>query len=311
MKILCLDNTAVSYRLEQENQTTVVKTGKYINSKGIPINENLNRHIDSDSYDFVLAPHNYCGSDYLRSRGCFVFGGGLFARTLEENEEYNRQIRELAELPDVPENEVYGLLWNGEEGSAHYKVVNYSRCLDHDLGMPHDSVACRLSLQEPEHELDELYKILKQSSYRGVVYYDATGIYCSFIPEHLYALLELAKEGIHSLLYAIASGRKVECQFYSSVSVAVRVSMYPYPPLIPERGIPVKGLTEPALRHVWVEGLVREDDKWITSGENGRLLIVTGRGKNHYQASKRVYRAIEMLDVPFIQYRTDIAPKIF
>lgn len=305
MNILIFGKTALYHRALWEGHRAKEVEGRYVTSDGKILRRKLDRLFEHDSYDCALAVQPDCGADDLRSRGLPVFGGGLFSRTLEASQSYNRELQTLTKLPKIDSNHVEGFLWNGETADHHFQALSYRRVLDKDLGALDTCCACKLSLVDEPDGLETLYQLLKKTSYRGMVYYDITGIHCSFVPEYLFALLELFRSKSIQLLYQTACGGGVSAGRGYRVSVAVGISIYPHI-VIPPAGTEIGGITDKALKHVWPEGLERNEDKWLTNGKSSKLVIVTAAGENHREASRRVYRAIKRLKIPFPMYRTDI-----
>lgn len=278
---------------------------RLISNDGKPIVKNVNKLLDLDADLFICGSSGWA-ADKLRSAGRSVFNDSLMSQTLEVDEDYNKQVCGLCALPEPDYNTVNGFLWNGLEASNWFSIYSYRHVLDNNLGLIDNCSACVFSFcPEPDY-FKNLYNVLKKTQFRGFVYYDITGLHLNFINQYLFAMLEFWKHNTCKMFNDVASGRVSRPIATTGMSVAVRVSIYPYPPVVPEPGIGVGGITEKALKHLWLEGVGGDNDKWVTNGCSGELIIATAIGEDVREARRRAYRSIGMLSVPFAMYRSDI-----
>ena len=113
---------------------------------------------------------------------------------------------------------------------------------------------------------------------------------------------------LSDLLFSAASGHLVNPPTFSteaSVTVVCAAENYP---MSPKKGAVIEGIDEanelPGVK-VYCAGIDHTDKGFITSG--GRVLSVTGRGKNLSHARERAYEGVNMICWEGMQYRSDIA----
>ena len=125
------------------------------------------------------------------------------------------------------------------------------------------------------------------------------------------ALLPLLKTDLYSVFKATIEGRlkdiKLEWEGGTALCVIIASSGYPgkY-----ATGMPVKGLENLLNKRdvfTFIAGARYEDDKLITSG--GRVMGITAKGKDIFEAKKRAYEAVSAVDFDGIYYRKDIGYK--
>ena len=110
------------------------------------------------------------------------------------------------------------------------------------------------------------------------------------------------------LLAEAARGRiETDPQFDQRAAVTVVLATAGYP-LHPRTGDVIEGLEKAdSLPDVTVfrAGVAREGDQWVTAG--GRVLDVTGMGRDVGAARATAYEAVSAISWPGMHYRTDIA----
>ena len=111
-----------------------------------------------------------------------------------------------------------------------------------------------------------------------------------------------------ALLAEAAAGRiETDPQFDHRAAVTVVLATEGYP-LNPRTGDVIEGLEKAdALPDVTVfrAGVARQGDHWVTAG--GRVLDVTGMGRDVSAARATAYEAVSAISWPGMHYRTDIA----
>jgi phosphoribosylamine--glycine ligase len=125
------------------------------------------------------------------------------------------------------------------------------------------------------------------------------------------ALMSLLDSSLGTLLYAAATGRLDDVappRFRPGAAVAVVVAADGYPDS-PRTGDPITGLdAASALEGVEVFHAGTADDGAggiVSSG--GRVVTVTGRGKDLEQARERAYAGVQLVRLDGAQHRSDIA----
>jgi phosphoribosylamine--glycine ligase len=126
-------------------------------------------------------------------------------------------------------------------------------------------------------------------------------------PETQVILPRLESDALE-LFWAAATGRldRVEVAMSASCAVSVVLASAGYPDSS-ELGVPLGGLdeAEAAGAIVFHAGTALREGTLLSAG--GRVLNVTALGDTVSAARERVYRAIELIDFPGMQYRRDIA----
>ncbi len=140
---------------------------------------------------------------------------------------------------------------------------------------------------------------------------------CRFGDPETQPLMMLLKTDIIELFQAIIDQRlhNFKLKWYQGNAVCVVLSSKGYPDEY-EKGKIIHGLPKPFTRGTPTNGVVAFhsgtkliDNKLITAG--GRVLGVTGRGKNLKEAIKNVYKVIGKIGIHFsgMHYRKDIGKK--
>jgi len=122
----------------------------------------------------------------------------------------------------------------------------------------------------------------------------------------LYALCEGLNMEIGQFFSELASGEIPELKPSYDYLGAVRVSIPPYPN---DDGV-AKSANKPirinSLDHIWLLDAKYEDDKLVTAGVDGVVAEVTGKAKTLDELEKDIYKRIEKIKVPDMQFRTDV-----
>ena len=124
-------------------------------------------------------------------------------------------------------------------------------------------------------------------------------------------LLALLDSSLSTLLYAAATGRLHEVEpprFRSDAAVAVVVAADGYPDA-PRKGDPIAGVAVAeamdGVEVVHAGTAYDADGRLVTAG--GRVLAVTATAADLPQARERAYAGVAAIDIPGVQFRTDIA----
>ena len=71
-------------------------------------------------------------------------------------------------------------------------------------------------------------------------------------------------------------------------------------------GAPVLGLSEENLKHVFLQGVYRDSESYMISGEAAPIYTAVARGQNIREASRRIYRTIDEVQFPRMHYLPNI-----
>ena len=125
------------------------------------------------------------------------------------------------------------------------------------------------------------------------------------------SFVELLKQSFFDFIYNLAIGSNRPVVFFEdSLSLAVRLSMPPYPNkgnLSFINDLQVLDIPNQAEHHVWMVDVKYKNKKPVIAGVDGIIGCVTARGNTVRMAQKRVYRTINNIVINTdVQYRTDI-----
>lgn len=123
-------------------------------------------------------------------------------------------------------------------------------------------------------------------------------------------LTRLLPMGFGDFLYDIAIGKAPTMgEPRGKFSATVRISVPPYPFADTNRRkvqVPIKGVDLECLESLYLCDVMKEGDELITSGNYNGIGSPIGVGATIGGAFDEVYAAIKRLDIPDLQYRTDI-----
>ncbi|OGF52871.1 MAG: phosphoribosylamine--glycine ligase [Candidatus Fraserbacteria bacterium RBG_16_55_9] len=125
-------------------------------------------------------------------------------------------------------------------------------------------------------------------------------------------ILALLKSDLYPILRACTEGKlgQAEIEWKEGVAVCVVLSVSGYPDVYDYQNEEIHGIEEAeALRDVYIyhAGTEFREGRFFTKG--GRILGVTGIGKDVATAQKRAYQAVSKISFQGMHYRTDIAGK--
>ncbi len=131
---------------------------------------------------------------------------------------------------------------------------------------------------------------------------------CRFGDPETQAVLPLLDGDLGEIMMACATGKLSTVDFVTSDGFAMCVVMASggYPGSY-KKGYPINGLFEAAAvegAQVFHAGTKLENDDVLTSG--GRVLGITGWGKDFFEARDRAYKAVESISFKDVFYRNDI-----
>jgi phosphoribosylamine--glycine ligase len=216
---------------------------------------------------------------------------------------------------------------NGRDAVLVGSARDYKRLRDGDLGPNTGGMGSISPVPEVDWKLEQqvLEEIIRPTlatlssrgiEYRGVLY---AGLMLTeggpkliefnvrFGDPEAEALLPLVASDLGELCRAAALGEplpSIELQPSAAATVVIASEGYP---LHPEIGRPVSGIEEArAIPGVQVcsAALLRRSGRWVTSG--GRVLAVTGIGRDLSDAVATAYRAVDCISLEGAELRRDI-----
>jgi len=168
--------------------------------------------------------------------------------------------------------------------------------------------------------IGKVVKVLKKVDYRGPIDLNSIvneeGLWgleftVRFGYDAVQTLMELYRGSLTRLMYDVAVGNRIEGELSGDYAIGVRLSIPPYPHSEKgEEGVPVIGLNEENLKHIWLGDVKREGERWYSAGADGVICCVTARGRSVRECRRRVYRTISNLVIPQVQYRTDVGERV-
>lgn len=241
-----------------------------------------------EQFDCILCdtPHMSQIAESCIDKGIRTVGGcALSLRLLDDK--FNRAVMQL--LYTVrPEGYYTGWFSNGEfRKGCVIQSVNHDRLMDGNLGPKVETAGCYSTVVDSDSDSDvfneRVVELLLKAKYQGPVTVSEDGIKLHVDPIVTHSYFELVKDLGRFLLYSET------LRHDSAMSLRLSVPPYPYA----ESGSPLRNeLSKEALRHV------HPTQSYCT---------VSGRGQTLNEARRRVYRAVDLLDLPEdVQYRLDI-----
>lgn len=173
--------------------------------------------------------------------------------------------------------------------------------------------------------LAKMKDFLKQYNYRGMI--DLNTIVSE---DHLYGLewtprfgydasatlFSLISSNLGDFMGAVASGARPEYETRGMFGAAIRLSIPPYPCEIkgkhPE-GVPIEGIEpDDCIRNCYLyDACLAGRDGLVTCGVSGFVAVPIATGDSIEQAFGRCYQQVNKINIPDMQYRTDLKDTTF
>lgn len=146
-------------------------------------------------------------------------------------------------------------------------------------------------------------------------------IFLEFTPrfgyDAIFAFMEILKGDLGEMFYDVAYGRPVVPVVMEEFAGAVRVHTPPYPEPSAEDdkkrpvGLPIFGLplSEPTSKGYYPVEVMCKDYACFTTGPDGYVLVVAGKGNSPREATEEAYKTIEKIRIPTSRWRMDLAEK--
>lgn len=261
--------------------------------------------------------------------------GCATSRVLREPEQFEWAIRQYpANASLIVQRVVKGIevstegWFNGREFVEPFNhTFEEKRFLAGDLG-PNTGcmgnvVVARKSNRLTRNTVERVAPFLRKVGWRGPMdincIVDQKGAYAleataRFGYDAIEALLEGVQLSTGDFFREAAAGQLSNLEFPEPFSIAVRLSVPPYPledaGVKAEWGEPILGINEQNINHLWLCDVMVEDNLFRTSGADGLTLVATARGESVDRARRRVYRTLDNLRVGSKMYRRDIGARV-
>lgn len=124
-------------------------------------------------------------------------------------------------------------------------------------------------------------------------------------------LFHLIRSDLGDFLGSIASGIRPDFEISRNFSAGVRLSIPPYPSEVrgnhPE-GVPIKGIEEDdCIKGCYLyDACLDKSNSLVTAGVSGLCAVPISMGESISQAFSRVYSKVDRIQIPDMQYRTDV-----
>lgn len=164
--------------------------------------------------------------------------------------------------------------------------------------------------------------MLKKAGYRGPIDVNclvtkdkayALEFTCRFGYDAIEALMHGMRGPVGGFLFEVATGiaKGIPMAGYDLL-MAVRVSHFPYPSSIPDKGYeggPVLGIPGIA-GDIYLSSMYRSGEQYLSSGAEGSLAIVVSHGRDVRETQRRCYEKVRRLKGMDLQYRNDIGGRV-
>ncbi len=278
----------------------------------------------------------------LKADGLALGKGVLICNTLEEAETGLKEIMQehkfgtagntvvIEEFLEGPEVSVLSFC-DGKHIVPMVSAQDHKRALDHDKGLNTGGMGtfspskfytkemaeeCMKTIFQPT--LDAMKK--EGRPFVGIIYfglmYTKNGMKvieynARFGDPEAQVVLPRLKTDLLEIMLACTNGTldKIDIQWYDNAAVCVVLASGGYP-VAYDKGYEITGLDKIAKKEniiVFHAGTDKKNGKFVTAG--GRVLGITGIGKNMDEAIQTAYEGVEIVDFEKKHFRTDIGKK--
>ena len=278
----------------------------------------------------------------LKADGLALGKGVLICNTLEEAETGLKEMMQehkfgtagntvvIEEFLEGPEVSVLSFC-DGKHIVPMVSAQDHKRALDHDKGLNTGGMGtfspskfytkemaeeCMKTIFQPT--LDAMKKEGRQ--FVGIIYfglmYTKNGMKvieynARFGDPEAQVVLPRLKTDLLEIMLACTNGTldKIDIQWYDNAAVCVVLASGGYP-VAYDKGYEITGLDKIAEKEniiVFHAGTDKKNGKFVTAG--GRVLGITGIGKNMDEAIQTAYEGVEIVDFEKKHFRTDIGKK--
>lgn len=258
----------------------------------------------------------------------FCVGHSSFSHNLQDEEKYNRAVLVMSDIVsgDAVPNVDISCWFNGMDFIAPTVVsLNENRFLEGSLGQEVDSMGCVLYAPAGvprvfKDIISRLKPLLRKVNYCGLMTmecqlkkdgYVVSKLVPYFKYDLLYAFFEGVQEELGRALHAIATGEKKEFRFPSAYTIAVKISIPPFPYThVKSKVSTLNGFCPENERHIWLQNAEKDaTGQVVSTADRGVIASVTARGVTVQECRRRVYRTVRNLSIEDMQYRRDIGTK--
>jgi len=257
----------------------------------------------------------------------FCVGHSKFNYALQDAK-YNKAVLIMSDLTtkNVEPNVDVSCWFNGMDFVAPTIIsINEDRFMEGGLGQKVDSMGCVLyaPTNVPRVFKDILLKLkplLRKVNYCGFMTVECllkkdSYVVFKLVPyfkyDLLYAFFEGVQEELGRALHGIATGEKKEFRFPSAYTIAVKLSVPPFPYThVRSKVNTLNGFCPENEKHIWLQNAEKDAiGSVVSTAGRGVIASVTARGITVQECRRRVYRTVKNLSIEDMQYRRDIGTK--
>ena len=322
MKILVLSSKGhglgVAMRLRQEGHKVILKTSNPYEEIGQGLIERETgslRKITTNKLDYVIAFGARFGdlSAYFLERDYPVIGSSPFSEMMELSSEYRATVlgylKQEGNVVDRTNGKIACAWFDGKRFlSTCYSGYAHKRLFPGEIGPVVACSGATLS-QDPSARCNftqGLSRSLQAARYVGPVLAHE-GIISSYMyPGVTECMLTGLQQPVGNFFDHLIRGN-AKIRKTSDWFVTVHISIPPYPHRTPKaKEIPLRGSSfDKGLKYMWLED-AKWDGELVCAGTSGSIGYVSAHGRCKAEAMRRAYRCIERMDIPELQYRSDI-----
>ncbi len=267
-------------------------------------------------------------ADLLRKSGRRVIGPTSWSSLIDKDKEYARKLTTAMGWPvaDSPNgiNLYITVSFNGQTFTSYYTSLVYRRFMAGGHGADLGFMGVLANFAPATDKISQLIlkplePILRQVNHRGffhihtVINGDTFGIrdISASITDPLSLLLfENSRITTTNILLSMLDEASKPIVPLEQWAVGALLSVPPYPYQKPAEPIHLRGIQPASLKHLWLIDARKNGNDWFTASVAGNIGYVTARGSSLQEATRRVYRTINNLEVRDLQYRNDIGRDI-
>jgi hypothetical protein len=210
--------------------------------------------------------------------------------------------------------------FNGASVVPPYSVLTlYTKLFNDDKGpyCPSTGAVSRRidAIDMHRASIDPIESLLKKTSYRGPVtaylspLTGAVEWFDTGLEPSNFLTFENLRGDLSSFLVDIAHTSNAAHELLEEYAVMVRVTLPPWPYNVPLTSacLPIHGIDDANLRHLWLDDVQLRAGEYSTTGASNCIGFVSARAETLRDAKRRVYRTIRHLESDVLQCRTDIA----
>lgn len=263
-------------------------------------------------------------AESIRSQGFKVLGPSRWSTLLETDPNYQKQIITSLGWSSAP---LYGThfyissWFNGASFIASYGSIVYRRFMSGGAG---PDLTCTgmlgnfkdLPTRTYQTFLKPLERVLKKVNHRGCIHIHAVvnqdkfsvkDINASLIHPLALLLFENTNVTVSDILLRLVDEVSKPVYIIDPWACGMQLSVSPYPHgvLKEDHFIQMDGVVKDNLKHLWLANVSKKKEQYFAH-DRGRIGFITARGCDPMECTKRMYRTLNNLKIPDVQFRNDI-----